>query len=72
MMLKPWLLRFHRWITFVFALPLVAVIGTGLVLSFEPLAQQAPPPRPMTTDMIAGYVQRFDPQSQASALSINT
>jgi uncharacterized iron-regulated membrane protein len=72
MMLKPYLLRFHRWITFVFALPLLVVIGTGLVLSFEPIAQQAPPPKPMPTETIAGYVQRFDPQSQAGALSINT
>jgi uncharacterized iron-regulated membrane protein len=72
MMLKPYLLRFHRWITLVFALPLLAVIGTGLVLSFEPLAQQMSPPKPMTTAQVVDYLERFDPQSQASALTINT
>ena len=34
--MKAWLLKLHRWVAVVFALPLVVVIGTGLVLSFEP------------------------------------
>lgn len=38
-MSKPLLLALHRWITLVFALPLLAIIATGLILSFEPLVQ---------------------------------
>lgn len=35
--MKPYLLRLHRWITLIFALPLAVVIITGLVLSVEPI-----------------------------------
>ena len=38
-MLKPVLLRLHRWITLLFALPLAVVIATGLLLSFQPILQ---------------------------------
>jgi uncharacterized iron-regulated membrane protein len=34
--MKPWFLKLHRWISLLFALPLVVVLGTGLILSFEP------------------------------------
>jgi hypothetical protein len=30
--MKVWLLKFHRWVALVFALPLVFVLGTGLVV----------------------------------------
>lgn len=36
--MKPYLLRLHRWLTLVFAIPLAIVIVTGLILSFEPIA----------------------------------
>ena len=35
------LLRLHRWLTLVFALPLIVVVVTGLVLSFQPIVQTA-------------------------------
>ena len=38
-MTRPLLIRFHRWITLVFALPLLAIIVTGLILSVEPIVQ---------------------------------
>jgi uncharacterized iron-regulated membrane protein len=34
--LKAWFLKLHRWIALVFALPLVFVLGTALILAFEP------------------------------------
>ena len=34
--MNVWLLRLHRWVALIFALPLVFVLGTGLILSFEP------------------------------------
>ncbi len=36
MNMKAWLLKLHRWLALVFALPLIVVIATGLVLSFGP------------------------------------
>ena len=52
MMLKPYWLRFHRWITLVFALPLLALILSGLVLSLEPLAQRTRPAAPVTEALV--------------------
>ena len=34
--MKAWLLKLHRWVALLFALPLVFLLGTGLILSFEP------------------------------------
>lgn len=72
MALKPYLLRFHRWITLVFALPLIAVILSGLVLSFEPLMQRTAPAMPLTEGSVLAALQRFDPQGKASGLTIRT
>ncbi len=38
---KAWILRLHRWTALVFAVPLLVVITTGLILSFEPIAVTA-------------------------------
>ena len=35
--MKAWLLRLHRWVALLFALPLAVVLATGLILSFEPM-----------------------------------
>jgi hypothetical protein len=71
-MLKAYALRFHRWITLLFAIPLLLVIGTGLILSFEPLAQQAKLEKPLTKADMLGYLQEHDPQGKATGLSIRT
>jgi uncharacterized iron-regulated membrane protein len=68
--LKAYALRFHRWITLVFAVPLLAVIVTGLILSFEPLAQQAKLDATLTKADVLGYLQKHDPEGKATALSI--
>jgi hypothetical protein len=71
-MIKPLLLRLHRWITLVFALPLAAIIATGLILSFEPMAQVSglasqsiEPPR------LVELIKRYDPEGKARGLAIN-
>ena len=35
------LLKLHRWITLVFAAPLLVVIVTGVILSIQPVLQQS-------------------------------
>lgn len=69
-MIKAYALRFHRWITLLFAIPLLVVIVTGLVLSFEPLAQQAKLDKPLTRADLIGYLDTHDPDRKATALSI--
>jgi hypothetical protein len=70
-MSKPLLLTLHRWITLVFALPLLAIIATGLVLSFEPLAQISGVGGPVEPVRVAELVKRYDPDGKARGLSIN-
>jgi uncharacterized iron-regulated membrane protein len=71
-MLQAYLLRFHRWISVVFALPLIVVILTGLVLSFQPMVQSLSI-KPGTVDAprVAGLVKQFDPDGKARGLSID-
>lgn len=66
------LLRLHRWTTLVFALPLLLVIATGLILSFEPMLQHASiRPASLTQERLTGLLQQYDPQGRASGLAIN-
>ncbi|MDB5596956.1 MAG: PepSY protein [Hyphomicrobiales bacterium] len=66
------LLRLHRWISLVFALPLLVVIGTGLILSFQPIVQMSSiRPNMLTAEKLESYVKRFDPQGQARNLSVD-
>ncbi|MCP9628286.1 PepSY domain-containing protein [Rhodopseudomonas palustris] len=66
------LLKLHRWITLVFALPLIALIFTGLILSAEPIIQGRGLPAGMVdADRIASLLQRYDPAGKARGLSIN-
>jgi uncharacterized iron-regulated membrane protein len=67
-MLKAYALRFHRWITLIVAIPLLVVIVTGLVLSFEPLAQQSELDQPLTKADLLGHLARHDPQGKATGL----
>jgi uncharacterized iron-regulated membrane protein len=71
-MIKAYALRFHRWLTLVMALPLIAVIATGLVLSFEPVALQSKLEKPLTKADVLGYLKEHDPQGKATGLSLRT
>jgi uncharacterized iron-regulated membrane protein len=64
------LLRLHRWLTLIFALPLLVVIGTGFVLSFEPIAQTvALRPGSLTAATLTGILDRHDPDGKASGIA---
>ena len=69
---KVLLLKIHRWISITFALPLAAIIVTGLILSFEPIVQmQGVVPHSVDTAKVIGLMQQFDPAGAARGISIN-
>jgi uncharacterized iron-regulated membrane protein len=68
--MKAWLLRLHRWLALAFALPLLVVIATGLVLSFEPiLVMGAVKPGTLTSDTIGALIAKHDPAGQARQIT---
>lgn len=67
--MKPWLLRLHRWLALIFALPLAVVIGTGVVLSFEPWAATgAITPGALTAAKVQALLAQHDPRGQARGI----
>ena len=67
--MKAWYLKLHRWVALVFALPLIVVIVTGLVLSFEPwLASRAVEPGSLSAQKVQALLSQYDPGGQARAL----
>ena len=68
--MKPWLLKFHRWVALVFALPLVLVLSTGLILSFEPwLVTQNIEPGSLTAARVEALLSKHDPKGTARAIN---
>lgn len=71
--MKPVLLRLHRWTTLIFSLPLALVILTGLVLSFEPLAQDlGSRSLSLSAERLDALLQTHDPEGKARGLSIRS
>jgi len=68
--LKFWLLKIHRWITLVFAVPLAILIVTGLVLSFEPVATGAVPSGRINAEAINAALAKHDPNGSARSLVV--
>ena len=67
--MKAWLLKLHRWVALVFALPLIFVLGTGLILSVEPwLVVRAIGPGSLTPAKIQTLLSEHDPNGQARSL----
>lgn len=67
--MKAWFLKFHRWLALVFALPLIVVMATGLVLSFEPwLVTRAIEPGALNAQKIQALLNEHDPGGQARAI----
>lgn len=68
--MKPWWLRLHRWLALIFALPLIVVMVTGLILSFEPAAVTAAiRPGTLTEAKLIDLIGRYDPSGKAGAIS---
>jgi uncharacterized iron-regulated membrane protein len=71
-MLKAYLLKAHRWVALVFALPLLVVVFTGFVLSFEPIVSTASvKPGSVTAEQLTGLVAQYDPAGKARGLTID-
>lgn len=69
--MKPILLRLHRWMTLIFAVPLAVVLVTGLILSLEPIAyDRAVTGRSVSIAEIEAALQRHDPQGKATSIAI--
>ena len=67
--MKALLLKLHRWVALTFALPLVFVLGTGLILSFEPwLVIRSIEPNSLTSTKIETLLSQYDASGQARAL----
>lgn len=68
--MKAWFFKFHRWLALAFALPLLVVIATGLVLSFEPwLVDRAIAPGTLDAAQLQAILDAHDPGGQAAALA---
>jgi PepSY-associated transmembrane protein len=70
---KAWFLRFHRWIALVFALPLLFVLGSAVVLAFEPWVVVAGiDPGSLTPAKIEALLSADDPGGKANSLTYRT
>ena len=69
---KQLLLKLHRWISLVFALPLLIIIATGLILAFQPIAQVAAiKPQSVDAIRVVELIRQYDPDGKARGLSID-
>jgi uncharacterized iron-regulated membrane protein len=67
--MKAWLLKLHRWVALAFALPLIVVVGTGLLLSVEPwLVEHSIEPNSLTPTSVERLLGQHDPNGQARSL----
>ncbi len=66
------LLRLHRWITVILAIPLAVLIVTGLILSFNPIVQTASiKPGSVTASQLESHLARNDPQGAARGIMLD-
>ena len=67
--MKVWLLKLHRWAALVFALPLIFILGTGLILSVEPwLVVSSVEPDSLTPATIEKLLSQHDSAGRARSL----
>lgn len=66
--MNPWILKLHRWVALGFSLPLLAVIVSGLVLSFEPALKAAAPATAVTEARLMAVLDAAGPQASRGAL----
>jgi uncharacterized iron-regulated membrane protein len=70
--MKPYLLRLHRWGTLAFALPLLAVVISGTLLSVEPWLQRARPSQSFDQSAVLTALAMHDPDGKATGLTVRT
>ena len=69
--MKSQVLKIHRWLALVFSLPLVVVIDTGLILSFEPLVvASAMVPGTVKPDAVVAALKAHDPGGRARMVAL--
>jgi uncharacterized iron-regulated membrane protein len=70
---KVWFLRLHRWIALVFAIPLLFVLGSAVVLAFEPwVVVSAIDPGSLTPAKIEALLDAHDPGAKANSLTFRS
>jgi uncharacterized iron-regulated membrane protein len=69
-MAKPLFLKLHRWVALAFALPLLVVIATGLVLSVEPALKASAPDGTVTVPRLEAVLDAAGPAARNASLSI--
>ncbi|WP_315707059.1 MULTISPECIES: PepSY-associated TM helix domain-containing protein [unclassified Bradyrhizobium] len=69
---KQFLLKLHRWISLTFAVPLLLIITTGLILSFEPMVQVAAvKPQAIDATRVIDLIRQYDPDGKARGITID-
>lgn len=69
--MKPYLLRLHRWLTLIFAIPLAVIIVTGLMLSVEPIAyDRAVNGKSVSLATVEQALAKHDPDKKATTISM--
>jgi uncharacterized iron-regulated membrane protein len=67
------LTQWHRWVVLVFLLPLLVLFISGLVLSFEPIANDRQLiPRQISLAQVEQILATHDPQSKANTLQMRS
>ena len=69
-MSKTFYLKLHRWVAFAFALPMLVVILTGLVLSVEPALKATTPDGTVTLARLEAIIEAAGPAARNGTLAI--
>lgn len=69
---KPFLLRLHRWIAIVTALPLLAILASGLFLSLEPGLKAMAPPGTITLERMEAAIAAAGPAAARGAVFVRS
>ena len=71
-MLKAWTLRLHRWLALTFALPLLIVFLTGLILAFEPaIVASTLKPNVVDAAQIEAALAKHDPEGTVERIFVH-
>ncbi len=69
--MKPYLLRFHRWLTLFFSIPWLIILVTGLIVSFEPMMMDRVfTGRTVSLASVEAAIAKHDPAGKANTLNI--